>query len=741
MNKISIRRLPPTPALAAWLLLAALPVRAEDPVLPRVDVVESGDAPPVEQTTAGEVQGFRALGATSATRTSTPIEQLPQNIQVIPRSVIDSQGAVTIGEAVRNASNVQPVDTRIIGNVLQQPLTIRGFGAEQWTDGYAGNLFLAGDREGLVNVERIEVLKGPNALIYGGGAGAPVGGAINVVSKMPMDEPRYEAGGTLGSERYRNAYVDLNQPLNAAKTILFRLTAEHTRNESFIDVLDSRRYSINPTLELTNRDDTSLKFQVFASDHRQQAYPGLPVEGTLFGDYRVRNSLYFGISDIEPSYSRTEGATATFDHRFDETWSTNVKLRYSRSEMNQNSQSPLFDATFTGGTPVFPPSTFDINNTQVYDEQREISINPTLQALFDAGASHNTLLLGLDYSRVTDQGFMNTDTLGNVCFLLGGGCPPALVDLDNPVFTVPYTPPVPGTGEAASFFDFDVTYLTKGAYAQLQSTINDRVHLLAGARLASIDIRYQENALSPPATFRTDETRLLPRAGVVVDLTQMLSVYAGYGEGMKWVPFSQTFAQPEPERSKQGEAGIKFNLRDKLAGTIAVFDIERQKVPFTTGAGTGALATQRSRGVEADVTYQFGRKWMVLGSYGVTDAYFVDSTSATVAAGNKLFAVPERSGRLWVNYKFDGDAPFGWSAGAGLYSASGQYVDPQNRWKTDGYTIVDARVAYETRKVRASLTVKNLADEEYYTPYTWFGGQVAPGAPRAVYGTLSFLFD
>lgn len=130
----------------------------------------------------------------------------------------------------------------------------------------------------------------------------------------------------------------------------------------------------------------------------------------------------------------------------------------------------------------------------------------------------------------------------------------------------------------------------------------------------------------------------------------------------------------------------------------------------------------------------------MLASYGVTDAYFVEATSATVAAGNKLASVPEQSGRLWVNYKFDA-ALSGWSAGAGVYAASSQYVDPQNRWKTDGYSIFDATIGYETKKVRASLMVKNLTNKQYYTPYTWFGGQVAPSEPRAIYAQASFNFD
>jgi iron complex outermembrane receptor protein len=102
--------------------------------------------------------------------------------------------------------------------------------------------------------------------------------------------------------------------------------------------------------------------------------------------------------------------------------------------------------------------------------------------------------------------------------------------------------------------------------------------------------------------------------------------------------------------------------------------------------------------------------------------------------------VPENSGRLWVDYAFGPNFLPGWSIGAGIYAASGAYVDAQNRWKTDGYYTVDAKLAYENEHFAASLAVKNLTDEEYFTPYVWFGGQVAPGAPRTVYGQFSYKF-
>lgn len=716
-------------SLAASLAVttaAILPAKGQEAIDIGVIVVQPDEG--VTETTSGPVKGYRALTAGSATKTETPIERIPQNIQVVPRKLIDDQKTPSVSEAIRNVSNVQPQDSRIIGNVEQVPIKIRGFGAERWTDGYPGNLFGAGDREGLVNVERIEVLKGPNAILYGGGAGAPLGGVINVISKLPTDKASYEIGGRVGSQGSWNPYFDINQPLNEQRTVLFRVTGEYSYDDSFIDVLEAKRYSINPTLTLTNNDTTSLTLRGFLSRHEQQAYPGLPVVGTILGGFRLSDKFYFGDPDIEPTFTEQHGVTATFKHEFDDVWSTSIDARWSRSKVNQLAQAALYDTTGTGGTPSIPTSTFDISDMEHYDEQQEFSINPTLQAKFDLGETQNVLLLGADYSNIKDAGFMNL------------GFDTGFVDVNspNPVFPT-YDRPIPDGVNGMAFFDFDVDYQMAGAYAQLQSTLYDRVHVLLGGRLGSLDITYNEAALFPPTTFRTRETRFLPRAGVVVDVLDGVSLYAGYSEGMKWVPFSQAVVEPEPEFSQSLEAGVKFNIDDALTGTLSVFNIDRQNVPYTISPGVAGLSEQRARGFEADILYQPDPHWSILASYGYTDARFATATT-TVAAGTRVPMIPEHSGRLWVNYQFGPNFMPGWSVGAGLYAASSQTINPMQDWKTDGYFTVDAKLAYEDENIRASLSVQNLTGEKYYTPYTWFGGQVAPGAPRTFYAQLGYKF-
>jgi len=729
---------PPEPALALGTYNPAL------------DVPGLSLPPGTTITTAGPVDGYRALTAFSSTKTATPIEQIPQSIQVIPRKVIEDQKSLTVSEAVQNVSNVQGPNSRSLGDTQLYPYTIRGFGAQAWLDGLVLP-FSLGDRDAFANVERIEVLKGPNALLYGGGAGAPIGGAVNIVSKLPTDHASGEFGFTYGSYNYLQPYFDVNQPLSRNGTVLFRLTGEYTAADSFIDILEQDRYAINPTLTLTNKTDTTLTVQGRWSKSQQQTYQGLPVFGTILGDFRIDREMFIGPANIPRGFSEVKGVTVTLDHRFDEVWSANVKARWSKGSFEQNAQL-LVGSDFAGAVPAIPPSTWLLGNTELHQDIEEITVNPNAQARFSLGASKNTLLLGADYSRVRDNGFLQTDYLGNACAAFFGvgpclGVVGATVDLVNPTFPIPYVDPrsVPqyqdifGFDQIITFADTQNIYTTSGVYAQLQSTLYERVHVLAGLRSSHVNVEQTETALGFPQLTVTDAHRLLPRAGILVDLVPWLSAYASYSEGMRAVPRQLPGGESRPEFSEQREAGVKFDLGGKLTGTLSYFEINRDNVVVSLGLGNVALASQKAHGYEADVLWQPNRNWQVLASYGFTNAEFADGLLG-VPAGNKFPIVPQHSGRLWVNYMFDEPVLRGWSVGAGIYAASSQFVDAANLYEVGGYYTVDAKIGYENEHFKASLNVKNLTGEEYFVPYAFLGGQVSPGDERAFYGTVAYKY-
>lgn len=683
-------------------------------------IIEASKGGRIVSTTAGEVDGYRALTATSSTLTDTPLREVPQSIQVLPRSVIDDQGITSIGEALKNVSGA------VGQSALQTPVYnsnyIRGFPAEIYIDGMTTYL-QSGDPNSFADVERIEVLKGPSAILYGGGVGAPLGGVINVVSKLPTVERFAEIGGTMGSEGYYAPYFDINQPLNSEGTVLFRATGTYVKSDSEVDVIDTNRYSFNPTLTLTNNEDTTLTLQGRISRWEQQEYQGLPAVGTVAGPFRLNRDLFIGNPDVPDSFSETKSITATLDHEFDDTWSSSTKLRYGKSSYNQLSQIIVSNAPDAGG------SSWNLYNQAVEEDREEFAISSHVLGEFSSGMFDNKVLFGADFSRMSERAIMYMDMM-----------PAAVIDLMNPGGWPDYERP---TGVAMS--NGDNVYQTYGAFAQLQSTYADRLHLLAGLRLSRLEIDQQ--SITYGRTDTTAETRILPRVGAVFDVTDQISVFADYSEGMKGNPFYFYSGTAVPETSKQYETGIKFDFDNGISGSAAVFQIERSNVPVTDPADpmmltSLAIGEQRSRGFDAEVTWQPDEHWKIMANYAYVDARLTEDIPGGAPAGNRINAIPRHSGGLWVDYSFGDDGALkGWSAGAGIHAASGAPLALDNVYKTEGYVTADAALRYKNENgFAANLVVKNLTDEEYFMPYAYLVGGVAAAPGRSVFLTVSQRF-
>ena len=672
----------------------------------------------LQQTTAGPVRGYQAETASSATKFDVPVNRIPQSIQAVPRKLIEDQGVVSQSEALRNVSGVQP--PQILMGAQMYP-SIRGFNGERYVDGLP-NYYDMGARDLTVNVERLEVLKGPSSVLYGGGL--PIGGIVNVVSKLPTMARFAEAGLTVGSNGHISPFFDINQPLNAQGTVLFRVTGQYEKTGTQIEGVERRSYTLNPTLTLTNNAGTSLTIQGHVSERRQPEYSGLPAVGTLDRSaFSIRRNLFVGdLGTLPDTRSQNMSLTARFDHAFNDTWSTFSAVRISRSKFHEPSQ--YVTGLVNGNTPIFG-SIFQQVNGFLGEATTEVSANSNILAKFNIGPTQNKLLFGVDYNRVTDKGILNADA-----FITAD-----LVDMTAPLFK-PYV--YPPSGFFSTFSDIDNVYTTTGATAQLHSTIFNRLHILAGARVVNVDIKSNERAPSAPNAFHSSDTKVLPRFGAVYDLLPGFSVFAAYSEGLRAVPFfSSLGVAPKPEGARNLEAGIKLNTSFGLSGTLAVFDLTRSNVvvagPFGLGVQSGE---QRSKGFEADLVWQPTQNLSFLASYAHIDAKVEKDTNAA-RIGAPLVGVPRNSGRLWANYTLTDGALKGLSFGAGLYAASKQSVMLGGPWRTQSYATIDGKIAYQYQNWTLSIVGKNLADRRYFIPYSFLDGHVAPAAGRTIYATLS----
>lgn len=659
--------------------------------------------------------------SSAATRTDTLIIETPMSIHVVPKAVTDDQQTITVEESLRNVSGVVPRISAITPNF--EPTLIRGFSARQYIDGFTQYLN-AGDQGSMVNIERIEVVKGANAVLYSGGNGSPVGGIVNLVSKLPKPEAFYEIGAKGGFYDFAQPFVDLNQPLN--DNILLRFTGEYTTQKSNIDVLDTERFNLNPTMTFTDNDATTFTLQGKFSRWEQQDYQGLPAVGAVAGDFRIRPELFIGPQDIDKSNSEFYGVWGTLDHRLNDIWSLTAKARYSHSKFDTFAQNLVGkDFSFGADQPLMPPSTWGLANTELAQEQEEKSVLTYATAKFDLGPAKNTVLLGADFSELDDDGFLDFKLLSLA----------DAVDLNDPVFRVPYS--TPGARQNTQL----TRNTTYGGYVQLQSTLYDRLHLLASVRRGNVTTDFVNTASG--ARFKSDAGRFLPNVGALVDITDEFSLFANYSEGMRGQGGANYVSTPKPELSNQIEAGVKFDSAGQLTGQIAVFQIERENVRVTdfTDAQFRSVTKgqQRSHGIETDMAWQVTDSLSLLGNYAFTEAEFTDSL-AGVPDGNHLPGVPKHSGRFWANYAFHDSVLEGWSVGTGIYAQSSVFLAKENLYKSDSFYTVDADIAYKSKGYKLGVSIKNLTDNDYFQRLNYFDTRVTPAQGTTVYFSGSVMF-
>ncbi|MGP1256415.1 MAG: TonB-dependent siderophore receptor [Kiloniellales bacterium] len=677
------------------------------PVLPPVNVT----APVLTPTPAGPVDGYRALTAVTGTRTETPLEQIPQSIQVIPRSLIEDQQDQTLQDALENVSGVR---TPAAQETLLSSFFVRGFPADQYIDGMpvfgATNVF---DTGSLVNVERIEVLKGPSATVYGGGTGAPLGGLINVVPRAPEFESSYTAGLRAGSFRTFNPFWDLNQPL-VEDRLSFRFSGDFERADSFIDSEESERVLLSPSLRLMITEDTELLVRGLYSRNAYLEYSGLPAEGAVRGDFPIDRFRFSGASDTPDTIVRNALVQSRLTHDFSDALTGSLQASYYDSYFEENS-------SFLSGDPPNPatPSVYAVFSGILETDVEQFNTNANLSYDFDFGATSNTSLIGFEYDRTENPASLDFGLLG-------------LLDYADDASGLNYQPPDGSTRSLQ-----DNSYRTYAAYGQHQTTLFGRIHLLGGLRWTRLTIKEQELGQD------TKATEVTPRFGAAVDVTEDITAFASYGRGFRGVQAFTGDGPPEPEESEQIEVGLRFSFdRIGLSGSIAGYQLIRESVPTFDPDNAGfqfQTGEQRSRGAELDLIWQATPELTFLANYAYTNAKVTDDLR--IPEGDRLARIPRHSGRVAARYAFLDGPLDGLGLGVGVTAASKREITLPNRVETDAYVVADAQLSYELGPIRLGLTVENLTDEDHFEPYQFLGQSVVrPTQPRSLFATVSASF-
>lgn len=657
----------------------------------------------------GKREGYAAPDTMAATRTDTPLIQVPQSVQVLTRTLIQEQDRRTLGDALVNVSGVTPTRS---DEVLFIPPIVRGFPAEVYLDGlpvFAGNQ-QAYDPNSLVGIERIDVLKGPTAMLYGGGLGTPLGGVINLETARPNDK----AGGYVamrgGSFSTWNPYGDINMPLGEG--IAARVAGEYQKNDSWIDKVHGERWSIQPGLSFQINPATDLLLQGQFSHRSNLEYSGLPADAALVGTID-RHAFPGSPIDQPPTTNEIRMGMATLRHAFSDRVKLMVSGRYYSSKIDEQG-SFVYPGLAPTGT-IAP--LYDVFPITMRNRTKEATIDANLAGDVDMLGGTHKLLGGVNYDWTSFYSAMG---------LFVSDSPSGTIDLSDPSYDLRYTPQLPVNSYT------DDRFTTFAVYVQDQASYG-RLHVTGGLRLTSL--KFIENSNIGVANDKT-YTHVSPRIGATFDIAKGIALFAGYATAFR-APFGFIGTQaPVPETSSNIEGGVKLALAGTgLSGTVAVFRQTHDNVVTADPANVGYYVQsgrQRARGVEVDMVWEPTPAFSILANYAYTD-----TRDDGVAPGNQLARVPKSSGRVAARYRVLHGTAKGLSFGAGISAFTSRELTLPNTIAVPGYAVIDAQAAYDIGWFTLGASVVNLGGRRAFDPYSYLGYPVvAPNQPRSAYVTL-----
>jgi iron complex outermembrane receptor protein len=345
-------------------------------------------------------RGYGVQNATSATKTDTPLLETPQAISVVPRALLEDQGALKLDDVLKNVAGVSH------GGYYGEwdYYRIRGFNASFYTylDGLLGGLY--NPNEELWGLERVEVVKGPASTLYGQG---PAGGFVSLISKRPRPDFFGETRFTTGSFNFYEAAFDVNAPLTKEGNVYGRLNALYRQKDSFVDFADARRCFIAPSLTWEITPDTALTLLTSVTDdHMDFAFP-LPARGTVLPNPNgeIPTSRYIGNPGAggNDEWERLTRLGYEFRHRCNEHLSFRNQFRYERHDWTSDDLAyPSFLED--------DDRTLQLSGWLADGEYQGYRADSALDARLETGPIEHTLTGGIDYRRTEQKYIGRTST-------------------------------------------------------------------------------------------------------------------------------------------------------------------------------------------------------------------------------------------------------------------------------------------------------------------------------------------
>jgi iron complex outermembrane receptor protein len=751
----------------------AVPAGAE--ALPTIDI---GAAQPVQAGPGGEGQGAspgiagagNGTGAGSyggaglaqdpynhsyvlpdasvGTRTDTPIMETPLSVVVVSQQVLQDQQVTSLDQAVKNVSGVTITGQANSVGIQSEAITIRGFTtSDVYRDGFRVDGGAASTFQ-FANVASVEVLKGSGAILYGF---SEPGGIVSYTTKQPLDAPYYAVQQQVGSFGNYRTTIDATGPLNADKSLLYRMDMSYQNNGSPfgapVDLVYDQNIFLAPVLKWNIDGANWVKLEAdYLYDKGSYFYPyDLMSNGAWVALPRSLN-----YNESSPALTKSLYTALSWSHQFDNDWAIKQQIAYYRSDLDNITRGEFGSIDFSGPTP-----TIDRGIAVSTSSQATYSTNVDLTGHVDTFGAQHTLLLGGDFYK---QNRYDLETAQ-------GAFGASQISLLYPVH--PGTSFVPG-GPLFPIQESSQPQDTAGLYAQDQIKLPYDLFFMAGARYQYIRQNgglYSGSTFSAPGgtTVNTadTETALTPRFGLTWRPEQWVSFYTHYAEGFSantGTVYPDT--RVPPTSSSDAEAGVKLEFFDgKLRVTTAYYDLTKTNYAVTdpnpAHACNGGLpglscslvdGAVRSKGVEVDVQGTLLPGWNVSLAYSNSDARITKTNPGpdqTGTLGQRIQGVPRNLGSFTTSYEFQDDSPLkGLKIGGGVdyhgsqpYDGSTQPVGTPQWPLLSAYATVNLFTAYSFNiagtKMTAQVNVTNLLDHTYYTDAFPFVAPNTPGLSEA----------
>jgi catecholate siderophore receptor len=666
-----------------------------------------------------------------ATKTNTPLVNIPQSVNVVTKEFVRDLGSPTLTDVTRYVPGVAIHQ----GEGNRDELIIRGVDS-------SANFFVNGFRDDvqyfrdLYNAQSVEILKGPSALIFGRGAG---GGLVNRTLKEADGTRVYEATGQIGSWNDKRVTLDAGQAVN--ENVAVRFNAMYENSDTFRDYGHFERYGINPTITLKPSDDTKIKlsyefYHDFRLADRGNPSQGLPGGATRFnpaapfapnGDL----STFFGSPIYNSAKVEVQTGMAIIEHDFGNGLTVrngSIYADYNRGYRNVYPGGTGAPAAAGGGA-VTPNQTLVSLNAYENYTPRENAFNQTDFVYKTAtGPVLHTLAFGTEFGRQTGLGLRNSGQ-----FPLNGGASWVTVNPFNPTYFGPVT-----FNHIASDANSKYRLNIESGYVQDQIEVFRWLQLLAGARYDNFDL----TALDRNTNIRRDRVDdfISPRAAVIVKPIDTVSLYTAWSvsylpaSGDQFSALNPSTLILEPQRFENAEVGAKWNINPRLLFTAAAYQLLRANVPINVGGGLSIPGGAHIvRGFETALTGYITPDWQSVFGYAYTDARISKDVTAPgvnppIVAGNRVQLVPYNQFSWWNKYQINPT----WAAALGVIYFSDSFASSDDSVRLPGFVRFDAAVYAKIDEMwRVQLNVENIFNKGYWATADG-NNNISPGQPRTV---------